>query len=169
MRVGPSRPIFTHRKRDTTYSTTDLAKVVLFDQRQLMLPLQPNSKEPLPGLSSILIVVNLTRALQGVFGGLALVFGEDYYLLLKFAGALVVYIAVVFFLARKNSFLATFKILSIFYLMAAVLGFIAMLFISESDKQIMNTYSVSSYVLLFLIYFSVFFVNKRKVTYGTDG
>ena len=115
-----------------------------------------------------LIIISLTGALQGVLGGLALSFGEDYYLIAKFAGALIVYIGIVLFLTRKHTFIAAFEILTIFYLIA-VLSRIAYLFISKTDTQLMNIYSISSYILLFAISFTIFFVNKKKVRNGSGG
>jgi hypothetical protein len=97
-------------------------------------PKRANFKKIFGWIIFYLIVINLTSALQGVLGGLALAYNEGYYLSAKFAGALVVYTAAVFFLTRKHTFLATFKILSIFYLIAA-LGRIAGLFMHIPDDS----------------------------------
>ena len=111
-----------------------------------------------------LIVINLTGAVQGILGGVALItVGKDYYLLAKFLGALIVYTGIVFLLIRKYSILETFKILSFFYFIAFISRIASFIFISNTDTQIMNIYSASSYIFLSVISFTIFFANKKKI------
>ena len=132
------------------------------------LPLFVRFKNVFGWLVLYLIVINLTGLLQGVLGGLASVVGIEYYGLAKFVGATVVYIALVFFLMRKRSFLVTFKVLSVYYSIA-MLTRIAALLITDGSTKLMNIYSGSSYLFLFAISYTVFLVSKREALNGSNG